>query len=733
MPPCTQASHVAGLYRGLQLVVPSLRRELQTAQACTETCQYAADGWCDDGGPGAEYFDLDGALMLFRLALLVFAVCSEQEQSGLNKCIALWARRNRSYRNEWRVAIWARRSRSYRNNWFKLALLALLVPRVSATTTTPPDGDGAGGHKAESGVQILPLTPLCADDVDSGAFHSGGAPMPCSYFSAQPSACASYSIARTNCPVACDTCSPLLPRISHTRPPPSPPPLKATPTSSLYPPSAGGTQPRSSSLPSSPPLLLLPLPPPSPLRSPLPPWSPLMLMLVPCSVLPCTEASNILGLYRGLQLTVPSHLQHMVPSHHRELQTQVSTSEGLRSALANTGVGHIVLAPGTYYLTAELSVTRSVVLEAAVAGSVVLDAQAGSSSPRRVLEIDPGSLGVVQLIGLNMTGGYKNHGGGVFVQSGTVSIVNSQVYSNEATIYGGGVYVQDGTVAISSCTISGNTAPSFKQCGGGVYVSSGTVTITSSSIYGNTAYYGGGVFVQGGTMAISSCTISGNTAGSYGGGVYDSHVSPGTVTIASSLITGNTAGGAGGGGVFVDTGVDGIVTLSSCTISGNIANDGGGGVAVYRGGTVAISSCTISGNSARDGGGVAVYGGYGGNVKIMSSSISGNSASRGPSVYVDSCCGATVCSWATALTGVNGTVSTCQAPPPPSPPSPPSPDKAMDIGPVAGGVGGVLLLLAGLCGLTWKLRRLKATPKTSGFELPQGQGVVSPVRLLELD
>ena len=357
---------------------------------------------------------LDGALVLFRLGLLIFAVCSEQERSGPNKCFSMWARRNRSYRNKWRFAIWARHNRSYRNKWFKLALLVLLVPRVSAmvTTTTPPDGDGtgayrrdeAGAHQAESGAQMPPLrppplTPLCADDVDSGALDSGGAPILCSFFSAQPSACASYSIARATCPVACDTCSPLLPWLSHTQPPPSPPPLKATPTLSLYPLSSGRTRPRSSSLPPSPPLFLLSLPtPPPPVRvpSPPPPWSPLMAL--PCTVLPCTEARDVPGLYRGLQLAVPSH--------RRELQTQVSTSAGLLSALANTAVGRIVLAPGTYILSAELNVNRSVVLEAAVAGSVVLDAQASSSSQRRVLNIDAGSLGVVQLIGLNITGGY---------------------------------------------------------------------------------------------------------------------------------------------------------------------------------------------------------------------------------------------------------------------------------------------------------------------------------------
>jgi len=111
--------------------------------------------------------------------------------------------------------------------------------------------------------------------------------------------------------------------------------------------------------------------------------------------------SDVPGVHRGLQLAVPSH--------RRELQTQVSTSAGLLSALANTAVGRIVLAPGTYILSAQLSVTRSVVLEAAVAGSVVLDAQASSSSQRRVLNIDPGTLGVVQMIGLKITGGYMNN------------------------------------------------------------------------------------------------------------------------------------------------------------------------------------------------------------------------------------------------------------------------------------------------------------------------------------
>ena len=149
----------------------------------------------------------------------------------------------------------------------------------------------------------------------------------------------------------------------------------------------------------------------------------------------CSWATPLTGVYGTVVSACPApppQLSSPPPLPPHSPQSQVSTSAGLTSALANTAVGHIVLAPGTYNLTAELSITRSVILEAAVAGSVVLNAQASSSSQRRVLNINPGSSGVVQLIRLSITGGYASSGGGVFVQGGTV--------------------------AISSCTVSGNTA-----------------------------------------------------------------------------------------------------------------------------------------------------------------------------------------------------------------------------------------------------------------------------------
>ncbi|KOO33143.1 tubulin beta-2 chain [Chrysochromulina tobinii] len=278
---------------------------------------------------------------------------------------------------------------SYGSKCFALALLALCVPQVSAmATTTPPDGEGIGAHGATS-AQTPPLRPLarfCADDVSSGAFDLRGAPMPCSYFSAQPSACASYSIAWTSCPVACGACAP---------------------------------------------------PPPDPSGS---------MVFMAGAV---TSDHPVAGL----------HSMQMVVSHRRELQTTVTTVADLRAALANTAIARIVLGDGTYILNSTLGstrsgleITRSVILEAAAGATVTLNAQASNTTAqansaqgrtngpnaRRVLYINPGSTGYVQLIRLRITGGYfscdgacgPNEGGGVFIETGTVTMSSCSVYGN---------------------------------------------------------------------------------------------------------------------------------------------------------------------------------------------------------------------------------------------------------------------------------------------------------------
>ena len=152
----------------------------------------------------------------------------------------------------------------------------------------------------------------------------------------------------------------------------------------------------------------------------------------------------------------------LVPSHRRLATSMtVSNAASLIATLADPMIDTIVLTAGHYILSAELSVLRSVNIEAAVPGTVTLDAQASISSQRRVIHINPGASGFVRLLGLRITGGYRNppvrslpgaasaSGGGVFVTSGTIDFISCKVYSNTARAAGdnadgGGIFVPGG-------------------------------------------------------------------------------------------------------------------------------------------------------------------------------------------------------------------------------------------------------------------------------------------------
>ena len=109
---------------------------------------------------------------------------------------------------------------------------------------------------------------------------------------------------------------------------------------------------------------------------------------------------------------VSPHSALVLPStHSRRLQTVVACCSGtdIQTALNNPSISQIVLQGGTYTVSSQLQITRSITIEAAQPGSVVLDAQASSGSQRRVLYIrftPANALDVVELTGINITGGF---------------------------------------------------------------------------------------------------------------------------------------------------------------------------------------------------------------------------------------------------------------------------------------------------------------------------------------
>ena len=93
----------------------------------------------------------------------------------------------------------------------------------------------------------------------------------------------------------------------------------------------------------------------------------------------------------------------------------------------------------------------------------------------------------------NMTGGeIKNNtassdGGAIWIgQWGNTTFANAKITGNQAN-NGGGIFIGDtngSTHTMTGCTISSNIAETY---GGGIYLDSGTLTINSSTISGNTA------------------------------------------------------------------------------------------------------------------------------------------------------------------------------------------------------------------------------------------------------
>ena len=113
------------------------------------------------------------------------------------------------------------------------------------------------------------------------------------------------------------------------------------------------------------------------------------------------------------------------------------SSSALIAALNDGEVSRIVLVAGTYEFDdimcsdeggSALCIDRRVTIEAEVAGSVVLDA----GGARRVIYVSSG--GRAELIGLNITGGYANSGGGgLFIDSGgEANLDGCNVYTNTA-------------------------------------------------------------------------------------------------------------------------------------------------------------------------------------------------------------------------------------------------------------------------------------------------------------
>jgi hypothetical protein len=228
------------------------------------------------------------------------------------------------------------------------------------------------------------------------------------------------------------------------------------------------------------------------------------------------------------------------------------------------------------------------------------------------------------------------YGGALYtVNSGTLVISNSHFENNSSYFgKGGAIYAKNpGGVTISDSEIINNNSGQSNGQGGGIYVNSSSLTMSNSQVTGNVAGSGGGLTVlTNGAVMITDSEISSNSTGFSGAGaligIADAQSPADAVTIERTTIDGNVISGVGdGGGLKIN---NRSLVVSNSTISNNVSGNTGGGIAINRGLKVTINNSTITGNEAGNWGG----GLYASSmpVELNQSTIAGNSAYAGGGV-----------------------------------------------------------------------------------------------------
>lgn len=171
----------------------------------------------------------------------------------------------------------------------------------------------------------------------------------------------------------------------------------------------------------------------------------------------------------------------------------------------------------------------------------------------------------------------SNSGGGIYVGSGlgipSLTINDTLITDNQSRIDGAGIRTRRATVTINRSTISNNHA-NGRRNGGGIYVfEAESMTLNDSVISGNSASMnGGGLHLSDSPTTISNSTISGNQAARDGGGIYFERFE--SLTLINSTITKNVANSdqddsGNGGGIVRESQFDEPITLKNTILAGN--------------------------------------------------------------------------------------------------------------------------------------------------------------------
>ncbi|MBK8027354.1 MAG: hypothetical protein IPK19_39660 [Chloroflexi bacterium] len=306
-------------------------------------------------------------------------------------------------------------------------------------------------------------------------------------------------------------------------------------------------------------------------------------------LIPRSVRGWLVGVVALLIGVVPAQAAVFNPGCAAGIGDTAALAAAVTSAGSNGQADTITLVAGcTYTLTATLVVNADGGNPLTLNGS---GATLSGSSARAIFNIFGASS--VTLNNTILANGFGGSGGSIY-NEGTLTIHDSVITGNSATVFGGGIY-NAGTLVVNDSTFTNNAA-SGTALGGAIYnAANKSLAINRSTFTDNTAFQGAAIHNAAGTLTVDTSAFVHNIAAELGGGIRSAG-SSGNTTVRSSLFTNNQASN---GGAYYNS--VGYVTIENSTFSGNQANNGGG--LYILSGIISLTSSTIAANSATSNGG----------------------------------------------------------------------------------------------------------------------------------
>ncbi len=301
-----------------------------------------------------------------------------------------------------------------------------------------------------------------------------------------------------------------------------------------------------------------------------------------------------------------------------------SLREAVIAANACAGFQTILVPAGNYQLTilgrdedaaatGDLDITDDVLLQGEGVPSI------DGVTEDRLLEIM--STAVVKIDQFILMNGLEQLGGAI-LSHGDLTLVASSIHNNNAEVpvggsgasAGGGIFVESGTTTVINTDIFEN----FADFGGGVHnFATATFSMTGGHLIGNIATgWGGGLWNNMAAQAtLEDVEVSMNTASERGAGIYNNGV------VETNRVTLNqNIDAAEGGGVYNDDNGEMYMTMTWFT-----NNSAGMGGAIFNRGLLHLYQSSLTINTALAGFGGAIYNDGGSSALLVSNTtISGN-------------------------------------------------------------------------------------------------------------